>query len=800
MPFSNVPGANLSTRKFDIGYVPAGVRATFEVMPRLYTALITCLIATACADTAPEDTPPATEETAPECVDTDGDGTCDDLDLCPGFDDALDGDGDGAPNGCDLCPIDPLDDSDGDGVCDSSDACPGADDLADTDGDAVADGCDPCPEDVFDDSDSDGVCDSDDACPGWDDGEDLDGDAVPDACDACPDDALDDSDGDGACDSDDLCPGGDDALDRDLDGLPDACDPCPDDTLDDRDGDGVCDSDDPCPLDILDDSDGDGVCDGYDACPGFDDGFDQDNDGVPDDCDACLLGLLDSDRDGVCDPDDVCPGGDDTVDSDGDGLADFCDPCPGPAQFVGNWDAGGDGFDANCDGEDWFSLDDATATFLGGNRVLWAGLHLASAGDIDLDGLDDILIGDIDNDDAGWNTGKTFLFLGATIAAGGVFDYAAADATFTGGESNGVVGSGDVDGDGRSDVIIGAPRSGDFYNPSSGRTYVFLGNTVAAGGAFDHTDAWATIDYSGGWTANSGWAVSSGDVDDDGLDDVLIGAYLGSEAFLFLGSTLAGGGDFDMSQADAHFDAASSNEAGHRLSAEADVDGDGLSDILIGAPGDDDGGTNAGQTFLLFGSTVAAGGLFDLALSDASFVGELAWDNSATDVASAGDVDGDGHADILIGATHNDDAGLDVGKAVIFFGSSISAGGAFDLGQADAALLGEDPSDTAGTAVSSAGDVDADGLADVLIGGPKNALGGLAAGKSYLMLGTTTSVGGVFDLGTADAVFVGEEPRDYSGNEVSTAGDVDGDGRDDLLIGATTQFENSRTYLLLSPY
>ncbi len=119
-------------------------------------------------------------------------------------------------------------DSDGDGVCDDVDICEGDDATGDSDGDGVCDDIDACDgDDATGDSDGDGVCDDIDACNGDDATGDSDGDGVCDDIDPCPSDAGDDSDGDGVCDSDDVCPGGDDTVDTDADGTPDDCDDTP---------------------------------------------------------------------------------------------------------------------------------------------------------------------------------------------------------------------------------------------------------------------------------------------------------------------------------------------------------------------------------------------------------------------------------------------------------------------------------------------------------------------------------------------------------------------------------------------
>lgn len=174
-------------------------------------------------------------------------------------------DGDGVPNDCDPCPVGANDDSDGDGSCDIDDICPGFDDGIDNDGDGVADGYDVCPDDPLNQVLPDGTCGVATV------GDPADDDGFPDACDVCPLDADDSqgsadayADGDSVCDAIDQCEDFDDAIDGDEDGIPDACDPCPFGNPNDSDGDGVCDSDD--------------------ICPGGDDQVDPNNNGILDDC------------------------------------------------------------------------------------------------------------------------------------------------------------------------------------------------------------------------------------------------------------------------------------------------------------------------------------------------------------------------------------------------------------------------------------------------------------------------------------------------------------------------------------
>ncbi|MCP4870258.1 MAG: hypothetical protein GY898_16250, partial [Proteobacteria bacterium] len=219
---------------------------------------------------------------------------------------------------------------------------------------------------------------------------------------------------------------------------------------------------------------------------------------------------------------------------------------------------------------------------------------------------------------------------------------------------------------------------------------------------------------------------------------------------------------------------------------EADDDGDGQSECQ-GDCDDSDAMTYPGAPEGLLGSDRdcdgVPGGSGSLSLADASFVGENAYDNSGSSVASAGDVDGDGLDDLLIGVAWNDDGGSNAGKTYLFFGSTVAAGGPFNLSLADAFFVGPG-GDRSGVSVASAGDVDGDGLDDLLIGAYWNDDGGSDAGKTYLFFGSTVASGGSFDLSLADASFVGENADDHSGVSVASAGDVDGDGLVDLLIGA----------------
>ncbi len=356
-----------------------------------------------------------------------------------------------------------------------------------------------------------------------------------------------------------------------------------------------------------------------------------------------------------------------------------------------------------------------------------------------------------------------------------------AETDFTGAS---LTDAGDINDDGRDDLVLtayGSERAGT----DAGAVFVVSGAAVSTG-TTSISAAWSVLlgeaesDY-------AGWSVSGGDIDTDGHADLLIGAYgvdtTGTEAgaaYLVWGDDLTGG---EQSVGDGLklTGEAAQDYAGGAVAVVGDVDDDGWPDVVVGAYGNDSGGTYSGRAYLLSGQGLdGRADTMSLADADATLTGEATYDNAAYALDGAGDLDGDGIGDLLIGAPKSDSADSDAGQVHILRGGSLT--GALSLADDDWGLLGDESYIQAGDAVAGVGDVDGDGLGDVLVGVPDSDAGGTDGGEAVLVLASSLPRWGG-DITLAGPRVVGAK-ADQVGAAVAGAGDLDSDGRSDLLIGA----------------
>lgn len=412
------------------------------------------------------------------------------------------------------------------------------------------------------------------------------------------------------------------------------------------------------------------------------------------------------------------------------------------------------------------------------------------------------------------------------------------------------ISSGDLNGDGFDDLIVGA-RGAPVNGSDAGQVFVIFGNSSSE---YSLNLGPSFLDGTTGYIINginssdqTGRAVAAGDINNDGKDDLIIGAsgadvggiIAAGKVYIIFGGQLASldadDGNTDGSINLANLDAltegfmlngyGTSDQVGYSI-ATGDLNNNDHHDLIIGAfAANERGDTANGATYVIYGNQLSsaddnADGIIDLSTLDGTdgyiLSGIRDFDESGYSVASA-DVNGDSFSDIIVGAHRASTNGTNAGETYIVFGNSLStldaADGSVDGntdffyldGTTGYKIFGEDNSGRSGYTVS-AGDVDGDGRNDVLIGAfAATVNGNTFTGKSYLLFGNRLSEADANDgnsdggiqlaglNGTNGFTIPGINGNDQSGNAVSS-GNFNGDGFQDILIGAQNASPNGRTY------
>jgi hypothetical protein len=445
-------------------------------------------------------------------------------------------------------------------------------------------------------------------------------------------------------------------------------------------------------------------------------------------------------------------------------------------------------------------LASADETWTGSDADDKLGSSLAPAGDLNLDGHADFLLGAeaADADGDGSDEGAMYVVFGPITGGGVTNSVDDAGLVLAGGDENSrfglsATGLGDINGDGAPDFASGGSNQSEhetLTRTANGAVWVFFGGAgLDSSGinSVDDADLWFYGDRNYDWLG--GLVGPAGDLNDDGIDDLLMGAtgdddggaQSGAYYVVFGGSGL---GDDSVANADVLMYGDSSNDrVGANAMGAVDLNNDGVDDIVFGTPLISDNGASAGGAFIALGP-LSSGTYAGMSSSDAVVYGGSAGDLAGSAVSTAGDMDGDGYEDFFVGASGDSTLGGSSSGGVFLVSGSATVASDYDGLDFDsiyaAQVYGTSADDNIGGAVAGGEDFDGDGQVDLVVGG--SGAGDQGQGRTYVLYGPIT---GTVDIeANAIALLEGVDVDDAAGSTVSLLGDITGTGTSAIGIGS----------------